>query len=104
MKVVLDTNALLVSISRKSRFHAIFQALEDKQFELYVTTDILNEYEEIITDEMGEFSANAVLNAFHLASNVHYIIKYYRWNVIAADPDDDKFVDCATRPTLLQVA
>lgn len=95
MKVVLDTNALLVSISRKSRFHAIFQALEEKRFELVVTTDILNEYGEIIGKEMGEVAANSVLNGFYLASNVHYIIKYYRWNLITVDPDDDKFVDCA---------
>ena len=95
MRVVLDTNALLVSISRKSRFHAIFEALEEKRYDLFVTTDILNEYEEIIGEEMGEFAAQAVLNGFHLASNVHYIIKHYRWNLITADPDDDKFVDCA---------
>lgn len=28
-------------------------------------------------------------------SNIMYITRYFRWNLIVADPDDDKFVDCA---------
>ena len=27
--------------------------------------------------------------------NIIYITRYYRWYFIVADPDDDKFVDCA---------
>jgi putative PIN family toxin of toxin-antitoxin system len=95
MRVVLDTNVLLVSISRKSRFHPIFQAFEENRYDLYVTTDILIEYEEVIGDEMGTIAAQSVLNGFYLASNVHHIIKHYRWNLITTDPDDNKFVDCA---------
>ena len=54
MKVVLDTNVLLVSISRKSPFNWIFQKLIDGAFKLCVTTDILLEYEEIIAQHMGK--------------------------------------------------
>jgi predicted nucleic acid-binding protein len=28
-------------------------------------------------------------------ANVHLITAYYNWNLIYADSDDDKFVDCA---------
>lgn len=95
MKVVLNTNALLVSISRKSRFHRVFQAFEDKRYDLLVTTDILTEYEEVIGDEMGEIAASAMLDGLRLMPNVIYLTKYFRWRLIVADPDDDKFVDCA---------
>jgi predicted nucleic acid-binding protein len=27
--------------------------------------------------------------------NVEKVIPYFKWNLIAADPDDNKFVDCA---------
>jgi predicted nucleic acid-binding protein len=27
--------------------------------------------------------------------NVEKVIPYYKWNLISADPEDNKFVDCA---------
>jgi hypothetical protein len=59
------------------------------------TQQVPVEGEEVIGDEMGMIAAQSVLNGFYLASNVHHIIKHYRWNLITADPDDNKFVDCA---------
>ncbi|MCB0562358.1 MAG: PIN domain-containing protein, partial [Phaeodactylibacter sp.] len=29
------------------------------------------------------------------AVNVELVTRYYKWNLIAEDPDDNKFVDCA---------
>ena len=95
MKVVLDTNVLLVSISRRSVYHPIFEAFELKRYDLLVTTDILAEYEEVIAEEMGENAASAVLDGFHLVPNIVFVTKYFNWHLITADPDDDKFVDCA---------
>jgi predicted nucleic acid-binding protein len=50
-RFVIDTNVLLVSISSKSQYHWIFQGLIDQEFEIAITTDILSEYEEIISDK-----------------------------------------------------
>lgn len=95
MKVVLDCNILFVSISRFSAHHPIFAAFENKKFELAVTTDILLEYEEIIGDEMGDFVADSLLKGIKEAPNVEYIHKYFFWDLIKVDPDDNKYVDCA---------
>ncbi len=95
MKIVLDTNVLLVSISRRSYYHPIFEAFENKKYDLLVTTDILNEYEEVIQEHMGVVIASGVLNGFYNVTNIHYITKYFYWDLIPADPDDNKFVDCA---------
>lgn len=95
MKVVLDTNVILISISRRSKFHPIFAAIEDKKFEVLVTTDILFEYEEVIEMHMGQLAASSTLDGFQNLSNVTKIEKYYLWKLITQDPDDDKFVDCA---------
>ena len=53
MKVVLDTNVLLTIISERSSIHDIFMAFIEEQYTICVTTDILMEYEEVITRHMG---------------------------------------------------
>lgn len=42
MKIVLDTNLLLVSISRRSETHRIFEALLDGTYDLCVSTEIFS--------------------------------------------------------------
>ena len=93
--VVLDTNILLVSISSKSLYHWIFKKLLNGEFDLYVTTEILMEYEEIIASKYNENVAKNVLRALLELPNVHKQIVYYHWNLISIDRDDNKFVDCA---------
>jgi uncharacterized protein len=101
MQIVLDTNILLVSISSKSPFHWVYKLFMDRKITLCVTTDILLEYHEIIAREMGEKVANEVLKTIENASNVLRITRYYEWKLIAADPDDNKFVDCAVAANAL---
>ena len=95
MRIVLDTNVLLVCISDKSKYYPIFNAFVNEEYELCVTTDILLEYEEIIKEHMGSFFAEYVLDLTENAPNVRWITKYYKWNLIKADADDNKFADCA---------
>ena len=94
-RFVLDTNILLVSISSKSKYHWIFQGLIHHQFELAITTDILSEYEEIISDKYSTTVAQNVIRTLLLLPNVIQTNVYYKWNLIQNDKDDDKFVDCA---------
>ena len=50
LKIVLDTNALLRSIARRSSFAIVLDKLYDGDYELWVSNDILLEYEEKIID------------------------------------------------------
>ena len=95
MKVVLDTNVLLVSISRKSPYYPIYNSLLRGDFQCCVTVDIWEEYEEKIGEHMGEIVANATMEALDRCPDVLYFKKYFYFQAIKADPDDDKFVDCA---------
>ncbi len=95
MKIVLDTNVLSVAIARRSRFYPIWQAIRDGKIELVVTTDILLEYEEIIGSDLSVEIADLVLNTLDTLPNIKFVHKYFFWRLIIADPDDDKFVDCA---------
>jgi putative PIN family toxin of toxin-antitoxin system len=93
-KVVLDTNVLLVSISERSKLHWVFKKLVGKQYELCVSTDILNEYAEIIEGHMGNGVSESTMGVLENLSNVHFITKYYQFHLLK-DEDDNKFVDCA---------
>jgi uncharacterized protein len=95
MRIVLDTNILLVSISPRSAFRWLFDAFLEEKFILCVTTEILAEYEEILARESNRELASLALQLIENAVNTEFTTRYYKWNLIQADPDDNKFVDCA---------
>jgi putative PIN family toxin of toxin-antitoxin system len=95
MKVVLDTNVLLVAISDRSPFHWVFEYLREGKFVICFTTDMLEEYEEIIGRHLGPFVAGEVISGLLQLPNHEKVEKFYYWNLIPQDPDDNKFVDCA---------
>ena len=95
MRVVIDTNVLWVSVSRRSASHWIYRAIVDGSLSLCVTTEILNEYAEIMSETLGTEASEAVLSLFNNLPNIHFVTTYFRWLAIKADPDDDKFFDCA---------
>lgn len=95
LRVVLDTNVLLVSISSRSVYHWIFQKLLYGEYKLFITNDISTEYEEIITNKYNSTVAKNVVRTLMLLANVYKVDIYYNWNLIDNDADDNKFVDCA---------
>jgi len=93
-KVVLDTNVLLVSISSKSKYHWIFSNLINGVYELYITNEILLEYEEIISSRYSEEVARDVIRLLLFLENVVLVTPFFKWDLIVGDSDDNKFVDC----------
>ena len=69
--------------------------LLDGVFEVYVTTDILLEYEEKLKEFYDDEIAELIMQAFTLLSNVKQQEIYYFLNMITNDADDNKFADCA---------
>ena len=95
MRIVLDTNCLLVSVQEYSDFFWLWQAFRDKKFVLCYTDEILNEYQEIISRYYFDAFAKNVIDAILNAPHAEQITVYYKWQLITIDPDDNKFVDCA---------
>lgn len=95
MRAVIDTNVLLVVISRKTPYYTIFNSLMNGEFELCVTTDILSEYAEILAQKFSEGVMLNTMKAIEKSPDIVHVHKYFFWNLITADPDDNKFVDCA---------
>jgi len=94
MKIVLDTNCLLRAAPKKSDYHCVLTALQQDRYTLCCSNDILLEYEELLVRFYSKQLANDTLN-FIFYSNALMIVPYFQWNLIYADPDDNKFVDCA---------
>ena len=95
MRIVLDTNCLLVSVQEYSDFFWLWQAFCDKKFVLCYTAEMLNEYQEILSRYYSAALAKYVIDAILNAPHAEPITIYYKWQLITADPDDNKFVDCA---------
>ncbi len=95
MRIVLDTNILLVSIPKRSQYRCIFDALLEKRFALLISHDILTEYEEIVGSKTTPQIAINIVEMLLSLSNVEKIDIFFKWNLIEADPDDNKFTDCA---------
>lgn len=95
MKIVLDTNCLIVCLPATSPYYCLWKAFREMRITLCYTTDIINEYSEILTRFYAHRFVNDVINELLLSPNVVKTNNYYRWNLITADHDDNKFVDCA---------
>ena len=82
-------------ISKRSPYRPIWDAFLNEQFILCVSNEILEEYQEIIEEQTtAEIAENVILLLVN-QQNVRYVDPHFRLRIIVADPDDDKFVDCA---------
>jgi putative PIN family toxin of toxin-antitoxin system len=93
--IVIDTNVLIATINRRNQEFFIYEAFVEKQFNWIVSTEILDEYAEKLTDFYSQATANYVLDVLCTATNVIFLEPYYRWNLIHVDPEDNKFADLA---------
>ena len=59
--IVLDTNCIMASISKKSDDYAIWRDFQLGKYNLCVTTEILEEYEEIIARTLTPEIARTVI-------------------------------------------
>ncbi len=95
LRVVLDTNILISSVSFRSPYRVLIDRLMEGKYDIYITNDILLEYEEKIRERYDQITADLFLDALSVAPNVHKIETYYQLRLIYPDLDDNKFVDCA---------
>ncbi len=95
LKLVIDTNVLLTSVSDRSENHWLWLALLQQNFSMFITSEILLEYEEVFAREWNPMVAENVVNTLLRLPNVFLTETHYQWELIYQDRDDNKFVDCA---------
>ena len=96
---MLDTNALVQVFGARSTFLPLQLAILNGQVALAVSTAMLLEYEEVLSRYGGPTRWPRMWQVLELTgqihSNLHRIEPAYQWRLVTADPDDDKFADCA---------
>jgi len=95
MKIVLDTNCLLPAIFDNSPYSWLWNAFVEDKFSLCCSTEMLEEYGELLASFYSIEISESVINTITNASNFVPVVPYFKWNLIVADPEDNKFADCA---------
>ena len=94
-RIVLDTNCLLQSLPSRSPYHKIWTQVLSGRISLCVNTEILNEYEEILSVKTTPEVAHNVVEAIARLHTTVFQNVYIHFGLIKNDVDDNKFVDCA---------
>lgn len=79
-------------IARRARYG---RSLLEGKYLLCVSNDILWEYQEIIAQKTTSQIAENVVNYLLNSPFVEMVTPHYHFELITADRDDNKFVDCA---------
>ena len=95
LKIILDTNVLLVALPSHSPYRLIFDTLLKGGYTLIISNDILAEYEEQIAERYDVRIVTDVLALLTTLPNIIQVAPYFQWKLIVQDPDDNKFVDAA---------
>lgn len=95
MRVLLDTNVFLVITPYFSAYRWVYDALREGRYEVVVSTDILNEYAELLERQYSAAFAERTLLALDNFASVVRVEPSFRFQLITDDPDDDKFTDAA---------
>ena len=93
--VVVDTNCLLRMIPVRSKYRPSWDAFLNEKYIMCVSNDIISEYFEILSQKVSRQFAENIVQAILKNNNVKRFDPYYHFNLVTADPDDNKFVDCA---------
>ena len=82
LKIVLDTNAIISALGRKSPFKIVINKLLEDKYDLFVTTDILLEYEEKIAELHNPQLAETFLDFLSILPNVLLKLGFPKVNLL----------------------
>lgn len=94
-RIVIDTNCLLAILPSSSPYHKVWTDFLEQRLELCVSNEVLTEYEEILSLKTSPHFANVIIKTLINKHNLIKVSPTWRFHLIDADPDDNKFVDCA---------
>lgn len=94
-RIVLDTNCLIQCLPERSKYHLVWESFETGKNVLCVSNSIIDEYMEIMQRLINLDVAESVIKTIINSPFVEFVTPFYNFYIINADPDDNKFVDCA---------
>ena len=93
--VVIDTNCLIRMIPLHSKYRPLWESFLDGKYILCISNEIVSEYMGILSVKVSSTFASNIVGAILRSPFVRRFNPQFRFNLIEADPDDNKFVDCA---------
>jgi predicted nucleic acid-binding protein len=76
MRVIIDTNIFVMTLTSRSPYHIIYQALIAQQYSLIVSTEILLEYQEIISLKYGQSTTDFFLQMLDELPNIIFVTPF----------------------------
>lgn len=99
MIVCIDTNVVLRALCGGNPCQPILEAWIEGRVTWAVSTEILLEYEEVVTRLSGAPRWRKLARLMDLVEltegNLRRVTPSFHFGVVSADPDDNKFADCA---------
>ncbi len=95
MNIVIDTNVVISGTFFGGAPRKVLEAVVDKTISAYATTEIIEEYTEIVQEMIDRKQGHlttAILNPFVQSL---YLVESTTTVKVSRDPDDDKFIGCA---------
>ncbi|MCC8117307.1 MAG: putative toxin-antitoxin system toxin component, PIN family [Bacteroidales bacterium] len=94
-RIVLDTNSLIMAISSRNAYHEVWTSFLDGKYLLCISNEIIEEYVEVISRNINPLLGAAIAYTILASPNIIKVDPHFHFNLITADSDDNKFVDCA---------
>lgn len=96
MRIIIDTNVLISAIFFKGKPGVILEAWILGKLEIILSTDILNEYSEVIGRLSAKYPSVETSGIFYiLTAGCKIVEPEVIENQVCDDPDDDKFIATA---------
>ena len=96
IRAVLDTNIFVSSIFwEKGNPHRVVELAIDKKIEIFTSVDILRELERVLKRDFGEPDELIQRQTGLVFEYTNVIVVGKKVNVVKADPDDNKILECA---------
>lgn len=95
MRIVLDTNVLISGVFFGGFPRKILGSIIDRKMTAFATTEIVNEYEEIVQEMIDRKQGHINKTILVPLIKAMEIIEPSSHIEICRDPDDDKFLECA---------
>ena len=95
MKIVVDTNVIISGVFFGGAPGQVIKAIVSSKVTAYSTTDIIDEYMEIVDEMISRKQGSLNRNILMPFINSLEMIEPKTHIEVSRDPDDDKFIECA---------
>ena len=96
MRIVVDTNVVASGIFFGGKPKQLLELVVSKELEAFTTSEIVTEYQETIDELCSRYPSKMPQIPLNMIVSSMRLIRPRSHIEVCRDPDDDKFIECAT--------